>query len=69
MARLELPGVAQAGAQVGASIHGDFLAMVNELQPNDRKCFVKVMTATMVRRFDAEGNITPGRCRCQLVRS
>ena len=36
MAKLELPEV----AQVRASIHGEFLAELKELQPNNLNCFV-----------------------------
>ena len=67
MAKLELLEVVQAGAQVGGTVHGDLLALFKELQPNDRNCFVKEMIVTMVRHFDAEGNIILGRFDCQLV--
>ena len=67
MAKLELPEVAQAGAKVGGIVHGDLLALCKELQPNDRNCFVKEITATMVQHFEAEGNIILGHSDCQMV--
>ena len=67
MAKLEVPEVAQVGVQVGGIVHGDLLALFEELQPNDRSCFVKEMTATIVRHFDAEGNIILGHFDCQLM--
>ena len=67
MAKLELPKVAQVGAQVGGTIYRDLLALFKEFQPNDTNCFVKEMTATMVWHFNAEGNIIPRRFDCQLV--
>ena len=67
MVKLELPKVAQAGAEVGGTIHGDLLAQFKELQSNDRNCFVKEMITTMVQHFEAEGNIIPGHSDCQMV--
>ena len=68
MVKLELPEVAQAGAKVGGTVHGDLLALFKELQSNDMNCFVKEITATMVRHFEAEGNIIPRHSDCQMVR-
>ena len=59
MAKLELPEVAQAGVEVGGIVHENLLALFKELQSNDRNCFVKEMTMTMVLYFEAEGNIIP----------
>ena len=69
MEKLELPEVAQLGAQVGDTVHGDLSAILNDLQPNNNNYFVKEMTATMVRHFEVEGNIILGDCNCQLVHS
>ena len=68
MAKWELLEVAQAGAEVGGTVHGDLLALFKELQPNDRNCFVKEITTTMVRHFEVEGNIILGCFDCQMVR-
>ena len=64
MAKLELPKVGQAKANVD---DGNLLALLRDLDPNDSTCFVKEMSATNVKQFDVEGNIIHS-SRCQLVR-
>ena len=65
MAKLELPKVGQAKANVDDI--GNLLAVLKDLDPNDLTCFVKEMSATTMKQFDAEGNILHD-SRCQLVR-
>ena len=64
MAKLELPKVGEAKADID---DGNMLAVLTNLDPNDSTCFVKEMSATNVKQFDAKGNIVHG-SRCQLVR-
>ena len=63
MAKLELPKVGQVKANVDDI--GNLLAVLRDLDPNDLIYFVKEMSATTVKQFDAEGNILHG-SRCQL---
>ena len=64
MAKLELPKVGQAKANVDDI--GNLLAVLRDLDPNDSTCFVEELSATNVMQFDAEGNILHS-SRCQLV--
>ena len=64
MAKLELPKVGQAKANVDDI--GNVLVVLRDLDPNDSTCFVEELSATNVKQFDAEGNILHG-SRCQLV--
>ena len=64
MAKLELPKVGQAKANVDDI--GNVLVVLRDLDPNDLTCFVEELSATNVKQFDAEGNILCG-SRCQLV--
>ena len=63
MAKLELPKVGQAKANVDDI--GNVLVVLRDLDPNDSICFVEELSATNVKQFDAEGNILHG--SCQLV--
>ena len=64
MAKLELPKVGQAKANVDDI--GNVLVVLRDLDPNDLTCFVEELSATTVKQFDAEGNILHSSC-CQLV--
>ena len=66
MAKLELPKVGQAKANVDDI--GNVLVVLRDLDPNDSTCFVEELSVTNVKQFDAEGNILHG-SRCQLVQS
>ena len=64
MAKLELPKVGQAKANVDDI--GNVLVVLRDLDPNDSTCFVEELSTTTVKQFDAEGNILHD-SRCKLV--
>ena len=60
MAKLELPKVGQAKANVDDI--GNLFVVLRDLDPNDSACFVEELSATNVKQFDVKGNILHSSC-------